>query len=35
MHLYLVEKFNGWESRNVITYFEHFAETVLDDIKTK
>lgn len=35
MPLYLVEKFNGWESRNVLTYFEHFAETVLDDIKTK
>lgn len=35
MPLYLVEKFNGWESRNVLTYFEHFAETVFRRYKNK
>ncbi len=35
MPLYLVEKYNGWESHEVIAYFVHYAEVILERYKGK
>ncbi|UXU83921.1 glycoside hydrolase family 1 protein [Mammaliicoccus sciuri] len=35
MPLYLVEKYNGWESKKVISLFENFARTVFERYQNK
>lgn len=35
MPLYLSEKYNGWENRKVISFFENYARTVLKRYKNK